>query len=479
MKKLSLFPRKVDFLSLSSIVCYALIVVSCSNDYESSSVMERYRASSGSRSGESFLTIDTAVAKYAAYKLMNAPVDGQSAPATKTISNTTTICNRYGESVMFAIDFDSGGYVVLSASKSTSPIVASSLQGSFDTAIASPFMEHLIDNAKTLITESFDYHADSMMVYARQWESLIPPVKYNLHKSRAENSSSYQAIIDRTIREWESQNLEVYEAMKWLRNGYGNCVYLPDLEALLAKFNMPVNWADGKPMNELSYIVVRHTLTYATSGDKCNPVTTKWNTNPPYNASVPGGFPLSSEAVALGRILHYLDDPSVLNFSASTINPLQNDTEVANFLYDVAKKINTSFGASYSYATYGNLLDAIATKYGYAYETGIVNDQNLLSSINNGSPSIIIEYDKSGRSHAWVCDGYRVVDDRIDYFLMVPVGQPEDMFGPYEPSAQWDEQRNSNVQFNNSDASLYFNTFFEGGSTKEPVYTYIKHKERE
>lgn len=44
-----------------------------------------------------------------------------------------------------------------------------------------------------------------------------------------------------------------------------------------------------------------------------------------------------------------------------------------------------------------------------------------------------------------------VVEDRIDYHLMVPVGQPEDIFGPYEPSAQWDHYGNASFQFNHSD----------------------------
>lgn len=264
-------------------------------------------------------------------------------------------------------------------------------------------------------------------------------------------SHSYQSIIDSAVSVWESQGLEVYEAQKWLNNEYGNCRYLPDLDNLLAKFNMSVNWADGRPMNELSYIVVRHTLTYSTSGDKCDPVTSKWDVNAPYNAAVPGCKPLSSEAVALGKILHYFKDPSILDFSSSTSNPLKNNLEVANFLYDVALNTYTVFGTTYSFSTYDNLQCAIDNHYKYSFKTGNINEEDLISSIDNGSPLIVIDYDKYGRSHAWVCDGYRVVEDRIDYHLMVPVGQPEDIFGPYEPSAQWDQYGNASFQFNHSD----------------------------
>lgn len=444
-------PIREGFL-VNYMLCLALMLnfQSCTSDNSPKAIETQSIFSS--RSGNQLNTIDEPTARYAAFKLMNAPVDGKQVVQPRNVYNTVIIRNQYGEPVMYAVNFDSdGGYIIISASRKTTPVIASSDQGIYGgPVITLPFISRLIDRASAKITESFDYPIDSLNTYAEHWAALLPPIRHVPKRLRAA-SHSYQSIIDSAISVWESQGLEVYEAQKWLNNDYGNCRYLPDLDNLLAKLNMSVNWADGRPMNELSYIVVRHTLTYSTSGDKCDPVTTKWDVNVPYNAAVPGSKPLSSEAVALGKILHYFKDPSILDFSSSISNPLKNNLEVANFLYDVALNTHTVFGTNYSFSSYDNLQYAIDNHYKYSFKKGTINEEDLISSIDNGSPLIVIDYDKDGRSHAWVCDGYRVVEDRIDYHLMVPVGQPEDIFGPYEPSAQWDHYGNASFQFNHSD----------------------------
>lgn len=174
----------------------------------------------------------------------------------------------------------------------------------------------------------------------------------------------------------------------------------------------------------------------------------------------------------MGKILYHFKDASIFDFSSSASNPLQNNAEVANFLYDVAINTYTVFGSTYSYSTYSDLQYALSNHYHYSFKHGELTQNGLINSINNGSPTIIIEYDKDDRSHAWVCDGYRVVDDRIDFYLMVPVGQPEDIFGPYEASAQWDANGTPNFQFNNSDDYIYFNAFFDPDQLRatRPVY---------
>lgn len=78
---------------------------------------------------------------------------------------------------MYAVNFESdGGYIVVSASKKTSPIIVSSYKGSYENSKqTSPFINRLIANASAKITESFDYPTDSMDVYTTQWSVLIPP----------------------------------------------------------------------------------------------------------------------------------------------------------------------------------------------------------------------------------------------------------------------------------------------------------------
>ncbi len=435
-----------------------------------------------SRGGEVSSIIDAATAEYTATKYINAPVNGVAPAQPKTASNTTVINNSYGDPVMYAVNFEAGGYVIVSASKKTYPVVASSDQGSYDASVlATPFMSRLIYRYTNRITESFDYSADSLGTYALEWAALLPPAMPTLKMRRAASAASYQPIIDKAIREWESRGLEVYEAQKWMKNETGAYKDLPGLKELMDKLKkMYVNWADGKPMSELSYITVRHNYTYTFNSDPSNRLNTNWTTVSPYNAAVPGGMPLSSEAVALGQILNYFDDPTIYNFSSSSSSPLRNNTEIANFLYDVALNINTVFGSSYSYAPYQSLLGALNNTYKYSYKYGETSDQKIISSINSGSPTIIIDYNLDGKSHAWVCDGYRVASVQTYYELMAPVGQPEDLFGPYEPVNTWDDYGNSAYQFQKSNDNVYFNSYFYPDSInwfyKQPQYVGDMHK---
>lgn len=462
------------------VVCGAIMSGACtSDDYTpTADLLPTESFHLLSRSGEVPTTIDATTAEYAATKIMNAPVDGIEVSSPKTASGSTTITNANGEPVMYAVNFEpAGGYVIVSASRKTMPVIATSDKGSYDPSkTLSPFIARLLDRACRHITASFNYPSDSLSAYADHWAAVLPPAPPSTNRLKTAAAEEYKKILEQVEKEWRAQGYEVYNAQTWQKGENGAYRYLSGLDLLLKDLKAPVSWADGKPMKELSYIIVRHLPTYATSGEKCDPITTDWNVDAPYNAAVPGGMPLSSEAVAVGQILHYFKHPTILNYSASSSNPLRNNTEISNFLYSVALNVNTVFQPTYSYATYENVKTALSMKYGCTFQSGKINGDNLIYSINNGSPSIIFEEDENNRSYAWICDGYRIVSDRIDYFLMAPLGQPEDLMHGFESIAQWDEYGSASHQFHNSSNNIYFNTFVNQDSltwfSKTPNYVY-------
>ena len=456
--------------ALAGLILSTLLLASCASDDNLPPPSAADASALASRSGVVSDIIDAETAEYAAAKVMNAPVNGVEVTHPKLVSGSLPITNSEGATVMYAVNFESdGGFVILSASKKTIPIVASSERGNYDPSmLTSMFVARLINQASRHITESLHYPEDSLATYAGYWSAILPPVAPTSIRLMSTLDASYQPIIDNAISNWYAQGYEVYEAQKWLMNEYGGCRYLPGLLELLEHLTTPVNWADNRPMYELSYIIIRHTLTYNKNDKQCDPVTTTWKTNAPYNTAVPNGMPLSSEAVALGQILHYFKDPVINNYSASASNPLQNNTEIANFLYDVAKNIHTVFGPSYSYATYENIKNTLSQKYRYTFQSGTFNEDQLINSISNGSPSIIIEYDLDGKSHSWVCDGYRLVSDRVDYYLMAPVGQPEDLYGGFEPCGTWDENGNGSYQFSSGGEEWYFTPFWKEWAEQHP-----------
>lgn len=436
-----------------------------------------------SRSDATTDIIDVETAEYAASRVMNTPEEGAEITTPKVVSNSFAIRNSQGTPVMYAVNFeDDGGYVILSASKKTIPVVAFGESGGIDASgvDVDSFVGRLIERAKRRISASLYFPDDSLTVYAKHWASLLPPKNnaYVVPKSRS--FEEYQIIIDKAVNKWIDEGCEVYEAKKWVNGEYVGFMYLSGLDNLLSMLSSEVTWADNKPQNELSFIVVRHNRTYSIQDVNCRPLNTNWITTAPYNMAVPNGMPLSSEAVALGRILYYYNDPSIQKFSSSPSNPLQNNTEIANFLYDVAKNINTVFGTSYSYATYGDLAAAFKYTYNYTFEAGQFDENGLIQSLKNGSPSIIVDYDQRGRSHTSVCDSYRVVSDYVTYTLWAPAGMPDDMYYGYESCGVWSETGASNFEFGQKANNIYFSPFWQGDDihSQPPYYMHQVVRER-
>lgn len=456
----SIIQLKTLALALMSVVCVA-VFVSCSDSEDNLNNPPKKSQRILSRSANESSIIDVTTAEYVASKVINAPVDGTEPAQPKKVGNSIAIRNSYDDIVMYAVNFeDNAGFVIISASMKTTPIIAMSNHGCFTSATSSsPLLQQVIEMCISQISRTLNDSDLPVDSYAAYWRPFLPPNPMNSPRKANASNSDYMEIINRIVDKWIYEDkYEVYNALTFCNDIHGK--NLPGLADVLRNLTMPVGWADSRPTNELSFIIVRHTPEFQGVSNQCTPVTTNWTTDSPYNAAVPGAMPLSSEAVAVGQLLYYYNDPVIRQFSASAANPLQNNTEIANFLYDVALNIGTVFGSTYSYASFDNMKYALSTYYHYDFESGQYNEKAIMRSIDNGSPSIIIYYDSENRSHAIITDRYRMVTDRIDYFLMAPLGQPEDPLGPYESMGQWDDYGNGSYPlFESEDNNMYFNAW--------------------
>ncbi|MDE6587024.1 MAG: Spi family protease inhibitor [Paramuribaculum sp.] len=441
-----------------SVAIAALMLSSCMTDDTPSVTSEHSTVLSRSSSVSN--VIDAATAEYVAEKFSTIPVDGVERTA-KSVSNTVTINNADGIPVMYAVNFaENGGYVIVSASKATSPVIAYSNVGSYRyDNVKSQFVLRRFESLARQITLSFDYPMDSVLAHIPDWGYYLPAERNSAPK-RVSASSGYQAIIDKVVSQWYQEGFGVYSISEWGPSCHDDYRFLPDLDRWLATLTMPVEWAGGIPMNQLCYIVVIRRETITTSLDKCAPVITKWSEGAPFNAAVPGGMMLSPEAVALGQILHYYKDPAIIVHSRAENNPLQDNAEISSFLYDVANGVNTVFGTNYSYSTINNMTDALSNRYKYNYAVSQPSEDALVSSINQGSPVMVVGYEATGKSDAWICSRYERREVRRTYMLMAPLGHPEDIiYGPYESMAEWNDDGVSNFYFDTSKDDLYFCAF--------------------
>lgn len=409
-----------------------------------------------SRSNSVSKVIDVATAEHVAEKFSTIPVDGVERTA-KSVVNTVTINNADGVPVMYAVNFaENGGYVIVSASKATSPIIAYSETGSYNQNQIGSGIRKMMNKISSRISDTLSYPSDSINI---DWYRYLPTEKKAFKTFGAYSSPDSYAIIANVVEQWIQMGYEVCPVQQWSPGGWPMYRELVGLDKMLERLTIPVNWAGGVPANQLCYIVIQTNEAIFNSDDKCMPLTTRWNENEPFNAAVPGGMMLSPESVVLGQMLHYKNDPSVMVHSRSESHPLQDNIEISTFLYDVAKNIKTVFGINGSHSSVDNLADALSDCYGYDFALSQPSENALISSIDKGSPVMVVGYNEKGDSEAWICSRYQRRDINRKYVLMAPLGQPEGIFGPYEACAQWDNNGGANFYFDNSGDDLYFCTF--------------------
>lgn len=473
----SFFPLQ-PLKSLLPAVCIVLSLTACDSD-DTPSVVDTSDVSVLSRSSDTStsVTIDAATAEYVAVKFSTRPVDGV-ARQPKTVDNTLAINNSAGIPVMYAVNFtDNNGYTIVSASKATSPIIGFSDQGSYDPSKLNAHSQAMFERLSAKITETFSYPLDSAYAHGSEWITLLPREIASGQRRKVSSSSDAAEIIGQVEVQWAQMGLIYYPISEWLSGNINGSMYyreLPNLDIQLAKLSsVPVEWAGGVPASQLCYIVIQDNGLIETSADKCDPVTTKWTADAPYNSSVPGGKKLSPESVTMGQILHYFNDPSIKLFSRSEDNPLQDNTEISSFLYNVAQNINTVFGSSYSYSSITDITNALSNIYRYSFTLSEPIENGVIESINSGSPVIFFGYGNDGQSYSWICSQYKRVSDDKNYFLMAPLGQPEGIFGPFENCASWNTHGTPNFYFDNSQNDIYFSPFadFENELYTNRLYT--------
>lgn len=417
-----------------------------------------------SRSSDKSSFVDQATAEEVAKKFSSTLVEGEEEQQAKSISNTVTINNNDGLPVMYAVNFASDeGFVIVSASKATKPILAFSKVGCYSPdRVTSNFVRVMFERMSEVVTASFDYPSDSVKTYQSYWAALLPPEIPTKMMRRTNSSADYQTVLNRVLQEWYEIGYRAYPVQDWLAGTTAEYHYLQNLDKVLEELTYKVWWNNDATVAELSYIILRDNETKRSSSKYCTPITTKWHINEPYNAYVPDGYPLSSEAVALGQLLHYRKDPSIMPHSRSESNPLQNNNEIASYLYDVATKINTTFSSTYSTVPFNSLTNALSNIYKYDFTMPKPSESALISSIDSGSPVLVVGYDRNGKSDAWICSAYEEVSISREYYLMSPVGDLENgIYGPFEPQGQWNRYGESNFYFDDSKDDVYFCCFWD------------------
>lgn len=337
------------------------------------------------------------------------------------------IKDSVGKDCMICVNYDNdGGFVLISAEKTYTPILAYAEEGNFSIdGDLPPALQDWTNYTMHDISESEFLPADSLASIACQWRkyeyTASPAVDNypddhdngNLKNISWEEYLECSRIMMDKMNEWNAKGYRYYEI-----DNYTGTTSIGDKDAIATYVQGRIHPQYMEDYWALTFVVEREVQRY--SYGKGSVIKTNWDQKQKFNDN--DGFihyceetkrieqyPAGCGPVAFGQIMYYYRYPTTYNWDAMPLNPPGNK-EASKLLSD----IRTSMGSSFNYnkgelstsTTVEGLYNGI-TSYGYSCD--IVPGGNLTRvQLVEKSPLIMCSYlTKKGSEdpHIWIIDG--------------------------------------------------------------------------
>lgn len=319
----------------------------------------------------------------------NVPTKSGQNMSVEEISDQNT-----GNPLLYVVNFgDNNGFVVISASKKCTPILAFSDKGSFNSGENSAAKLY-IDSYKSAIKEAYLDTSDSLRLkYALQWasyEKLLPVTKSISY----ELSQKIQAEVQRK------------EAL-----GYEHLGNITAAQYFLPESNYQSLLQEMRDVTDPQYDYTEVNQFFIKSYDyeSIGPLLqTEWHQYDPFNIDAPNGY-AGCVPIAVAQITYYHKFPNKYNWDAIPASCLFLSTSNPSFVYfikDIRNICNVVYRNDGTSATINDAKNAFESL-GYSASIQSYNDITIIQPIRCGNPVYVRGKDSvTGKGHAWVCDGY-------------------------------------------------------------------------
>lgn len=329
---------------------------------------------------------------------------------TKQIKEIIPIKDSQGTVIIYIVNYkDNKGYIILSGDNDYQPVLAYNEMGNFNLEEAEHNgvsvwlhkQQNAIQNVKLL---SDSIRLKNRMAWNKYSEKKVPLSLISKVKTRNSDSDlQYQVgvYIEETLNKWSDEGYTIY--------AYGDGSILeelfPSTDIPAIKEYLAINAEDRffEGFNSTVFIRVKDSFTETESVGPL--LKSTWAQSGDYAKYTPSNFPAGCVAVAIGQIMRYHEYPSFYNWNAMAYAYPTDIT--AQFLSDVGKKAKISYASDGSGTSIKNGCEALK-KYGYS-SSQVVEDKPLISildQLRKHWPICMSGKNKSGKGHAWVCDGF-------------------------------------------------------------------------
>ena len=371
---------------------------------------------------------------------------------------------------VYVINFDEGGFVLVSATKNYFPILAYSEDGTFTTGEEPVGLKMWLEETK-YAQSSFDQQTDSVKAAIRLMWSQYDTDKetFITNNTRATSTEAGKAC---------TQRLEYYYR---LTSGSGGWYFAPLSQAknIFAQYGLSGEYESlcyrAKINNsDLNSTVIgwRVENVGGTYGPYLN---TSWHQHSPFSDNI--GHAAGCGTIAVAQLMNYYHYPNTFvcgnvtynwNNIPNYISVTSDQAALVKYIYG---KIDTEHVLSWIFTRPNNLKNGLrdigynVTRQNHNYLSVInelKNSRPVIMLGNENNPPSIENIEYLGKSHYWVCDGVRDYTNYLVYFTeWQPYGN-----GTFE-SGWYSFETPNRVASNYTSRSYHMNWgWYEGGSTQ-------------
>ena len=365
--------------------------------------------------------VTTSRASTVASRFMNRPV------SKANCCNVETVLDDNGVPTMYIINFDEGGFVIVSASTDYYPILASSETGFFDLKQAKNTGAGLWLKSIGNIISNAEYLTDSIKIKSRQeWNNYDYNQEHYILQSQSRGETEVYDMIAAQVGKWQRDGYTVYNLGAFKETSDFRSMPSDVQQAFTDRLGGQANSNYGG--YDKTCFVLKKRIVHANSVGPL--LSTSWGQGYPFNSLVPNLYPRGCTTSAAGQSMYYHKYPASFNWSGMAINASGNTNavnETSSFLYDLAKKIGVTFGLTGTSATISQVKTALIN---YGYRTVTQNEPHnaiaVQNSLKDNRPVYMRGYsNEAGAGHAWVCDGFTESNSVTKYELWVLEDCPE------------------------------------------------------
>ena len=351
-------------------------------------------------------------------------------------SSTVQTIDKDGKPLMYVVNYDNGGFVIISATRDYMPVLAYSEDGYFDVSSIQGGLSLWVDETMSAVEtsgEQADSVKRSMNRLWRVYEEDVTKAPVAAISTRSTSSTGFDACVERceelTNEYWDDG---------WTFTSLDNARYAFEEAGFLDVYNQICYSAEFNH-SALSSSVVGWKM--GSSTEVYGPMLqTQWHQGSPFK-DLCGGYSAGCGAIAVAQVMKYYEYPQQMSYNGysfgwdSIPNTPSASSNQSKLVRAIGVTTNTRYWSVGSWTTPEELEEGIEA-FGYTVTRQNHNYNSVEREIlNNHRPVIMLGNDTNlsflpgsaeyiGNSHYWVADGARRTESNV--FMVFAEWQPYD-----------------------------------------------------